>query len=248
MTTENEPGYRGIRKSGCRTSGHQGSRQDCRVWTWYPDNLIRQACRTTWCPGSLVSAVLCLLSLAGCARPQVKESPATKIEQLTQENTHLIEQVEKLTSQNKELESRIQVLSGLPENVRLESLNRLERIKIGRYTGFFDKNNGGKKETLIVYIEPIDEQGDVIKAPGAAEVQLWDLNKPESKAMLGQWKTGPDELKKLWFSTIVSSYYRLTFDVAGIIDNLQDPLTVRVTFTDYLAGRVFTDQKVIEAP
>jgi outer membrane murein-binding lipoprotein Lpp len=248
MTTENEPGYQGIRKSGCRTSGHQGIRQDRRVWTWHPDNLIRQACRTTWCPGPLVSAVLCLLFLAGCAKPEVKDSPTTKIEQLTQENTKLTEQVGKLTSQNKELTNQIQVLSGLPENVRLESLNQLERIKIGRYTGFFDKNNGGKKETLIVYVEPIDKQGNVIKAPGAVEVQLWDLNKPESGAMLGQWKTGPDELKKLWFSTIVSSYYRLTFNVADIIDNLQDPLTVRVTFTDYLTGKVFTEQKVIEAP
>jgi len=197
---------------------------------------------------SVLSIVLCILLLAGCANPKVKESPATKIEQLTQENTQLTEQVEKLTSQNKELKNQVQVLSGLPENVKLESIDRLESIRIGRYTGFFDKNNDGKKETLIVYIQPIDKQGDIIKEFGSAEVQLWDLNKPENKALLGQWKVGPDEMKKLWFATVVTSNYRLTFNVADIIDNLQEPLTVRVTFTDYPTGKVFTAQKVIEAP
>ena len=66
--------------------------------------------------------------------------------------------------------------------------------------------------------------------------------------MLGQWKIEPDELKKLWFETLVSIYYRLTFNVADIIDNLKEPLTVKVTFTDYLTGKVFTEQKAIKAP
>ena len=197
---------------------------------------------------SIMSVVLCILSVAGCSNPKVKESPTIKIKQLTQENTKLTDQVEKLTSQNKDLKNQIKTLSGLPENIRFESIDRLGSIKIGRYTGFFDKNNDGKKETLIVYIQPIDKQGDIIKESGSAEVQLWDLNKPENKALLGQWKIGPDELKKLWFATVVTSNYRLMFNVADIIKNIQAPLTVKVTFTDYLTGKVFTEQKVIEAP
>ncbi|GAI66166.1 unnamed protein product, partial [marine sediment metagenome] len=30
------------------------------------------------------------------------------------------------------------------------------------------------------------------------------------------------------------------------IDEFEEPLTVKVTFTDYLAGKVFTEQKVIK--
>jgi hypothetical protein len=139
-------------------------------------------------------------------------------------------------------------LSGLPENVKLENLNRLENIKIGRYTGFFDKNDDGRKEKLIIYLQPTDKQGDALKATGIAEVQLWDLNKTNGQAMLGQWKIEQDELKKLWFETLVSNYYRLTFDIADIIENIEEPLTVKVTFTDYLTGKVFNEQKVIKAP
>jgi len=196
---------------------------------------------------SILHFTFCILIffilLTGCATPDDKESPAVKIEQLTQENTKLQEQVEQINSENKELKDQIQVLSGLPENVKLENLNRLKKIKIGRYTGFFDKDDDGKKEKLIVYIQPTDEQGDTIKVTGSVDVQLWDLNKTNGQAMLGEWKVEANELKELWFETLVSIYYRLTFDVADIVETLEEPLTVKVTFTDYMTGKVFIEQK-----
>lgn len=201
---------------------------------------------------SILHFAFCILTLlllvTGCASPNDKESPAVKIEQLTHENTQLHKQIAQSNAENKQLKDQIQVLSGLPENVRLENLNRLEKIKIGRYTGFFDKDDDDKKEKLIVYIQPTDEQGDALKAAGTVEVQLWDLNKANGEAILGQWKLEPDELKKLWFETLVSIYYRLTFDVADIVESLEEPLTVKVTFTDYMTGKVFKEQKAIKAP
>jgi TolA-binding protein len=189
-----------------------------------------------------------LILVEGCASPDEKESVAVQIEQLTQEKTQLQKQIEQSEKENEQLKQQLQVLSGLPEEVKLENLNRLENIKIGRYTGFFDKDNDGKKEKLIVYLQPTDEQGDALKAAGTAEVQLWDLNKTKGQAMLGQWKVEPGELKKLWFETLVSIYYRLTFDVADIVESLEEPPTVKVTFTDYLTGKAFTEQKAIKAP
>jgi len=189
-----------------------------------------------------------LLLVTGCAIPDDRESPAVKIEQLTQENKQFQKQIEQSNTENKQLKDQIQVLSGLPENVRLENLNRLETVKIGRYTGFFDKDNDGKKEKLIVYIQPVDEQGDTIKVTGSADVQLWDLNKTNGQAMLGEWKLEASELKKLWFATMLTINYRLTFDVTDIVESLQEPLTVKITFTDYMTGKVFIEQKVIKAP
>lgn len=189
-----------------------------------------------------------LLPITGCATPNDKEPLAAKIEQLTQENKIFQEQIEQSNTENKQLKNQIQVLSGLPKEVKLENLNRLESVKIGRYTGFFDKDNDGKKEKLIVYIQPVDEQGDTIKATGAVDVQLWDLNKTDGQALLGQWKVEPGELKKLWFATLITINYRLTFEVADKIESLEEPLTVKVTFTDYLTGKVFIEQKVIKAP
>lgn len=192
--------------------------------------------------------LITLFMVTSCANSNNKEPLAVKVKQLTQENTQLQKQVEQFNSENKELKSQIQVLSGLPENVKLENINQLEKIKIGRYTGFFDKDDDGKKEKLIVYLQPTDEQGDALKAVGTVDVQLWDLNKTNGQAMLGQWKIEPDELRKLWYETLISIYYRLTFDVADIVESLEKPLTVKVTFTDYLTGKVFYEQKEIKSP
>jgi outer membrane murein-binding lipoprotein Lpp len=238
-----------IKNKHSRLTSHRETRTTCRMRHIMPFFYRLKIVSLVIPYGSAIPHTLLALFLAaGCASPNDKESLAIKIEQLTQENTQLQEQIEQFNSENKELKDQIQALSGLPENIRLENLNRVKRIKIGRYTGFFDKNDDGRKEKLIVYIQTIDEQGDALKAAGNIEVELWNLNKPDNKALLGQWKVGPDELKKLWFATMITSNYRLTFNVADIIDNLQEPLTLRVTFTDYLTGKVFNEQKAIKAP
>jgi len=173
-----------------------------------------------------------------------KISLAEQIDKLNQQNSQLQKQIEQAGAENENLRKRLQVLSGLPEGLKGENLYRLQRINIGRYTNFYDKDKDGKKEKLIVYLQPIDEDGDIIKVAGAVEVQLWDLSKEQSQALLAQWHVGPDQLKKCWLATLMT-HYKLTFDVADKIEELKDPLTVKVTFTDYLTGKVFQEQKVI---
>ncbi len=85
-----------------------------------------------------------------------------------------------------------------------------------------------------------------MKATGAVDVQLWDLNKEQDEALVGQWHVGPEELKGLWFATLIIINYRLTFDVGEKIEEFKEPLTVKVTFTDYLSGKVFKEQRVIK--
>lgn len=189
----------------------------------------------------------CLLAVAaGCENAGSRASPAEELNTLRQEKTQLTRQIERSKSENEQLKEHIQVLSGLPPEVNLENLDRLLRIKISGYTNLYDKDKDGRKEKLIVYIQPIDRDGDIIKAAGAVDVQLWDLNKDNGQALLGQWHFEPNELKKLWFTKLITVSYRLTFDVADKIDEFEEPLTVKMTFTDYLTGKVFKEQRVIK--
>jgi len=195
-----------------------------------------------------LSSVLCFLSFAaGCENANSIKTPLVEqIGNLTEQKTQLENQLEQTRAENKQLKKQMHVLSGLPEQVKGENLYRLGKIVIGGYTGFFDKDKDGEKEKLIVYIQPIDEEGDIVKATGAVDVQLWDLNKEEGQALLGQWHVKPGELKKLWFSTLITINYRLTFDIADKVKSFDEPLTVKVTFTDYLSGKVLKEQKVIK--
>jgi len=181
----------------------------------------------------------------GCENAGKGKIPlAEQIEKLNEEKTQLQAQIEQAKAENEKLKERLHVLSSLPEKVKGENLYNLQSVRIGRYTNFYDEDKDGKKEKLIVYIQPIDTDGDIIKVAGAVEVQLWDLSKEKEQALLAEWHVGPNQLKKLWFATLMT-HYKLTFDVADKIGEFKDPLTVKVTFTDYLTGKVFQEQKVI---
>ena len=169
-----------------------------------------------------------------------------QIEQLTQQNELLQEQVGQSKTENKKLREQVQILLGLPEDVRLENLYSVEQIKIGRLSGFFDKDKDGKREKMIVYMTPVDKEGDGIKATGAPNVQLWDLNKANGEALLGEWDVAPDELKKAWFKTLIAVNYRLVFNLPDTVKSFDEQLTVRIAFTDYLTGKIFKAQMAIK--
>jgi len=169
-----------------------------------------------------------------------------EVEQLSAEKTGLQNKVEQQQRENEQLKKAVEGLSKLPGDKKAEEIYQLKGVKIGKYTNLYDEDKNGTRETLAVYIQPMDETGDSIKAAGAVEVQLWDLNKKESEALLGQWRVEPNEMKKKWLNSIFGGNYRLGFDAAGKVEKFDKPLTVRVVFTDYLSGRIFTEEKVIK--
>ncbi|MGD0077723.1 MAG: hypothetical protein ABSB91_03740 [Sedimentisphaerales bacterium] len=192
--------------------------------------------------GMVGAVAVCAIVLAGgCEKAQTGGS--TKI---ISEEMGLKARVEQLQKENEQLKNQVETLSKLPGDKRAEALYHLQMVEIGRYTNIYREDQNSANESLVVYVQPIDETGDAIKAAGKVEIQLWDLNKPENQAMIGQWKVEPNDIKKQWFDTIAITGYRLTFDVTGKIDKADKQLTVKMTFTDYLSGKVFTEQKTIK--
>jgi len=191
--------------------------------------------------------VICaIVSAGGCGGK--RQSPATKKELISRE-TELKTRVEQVERENEVLKKQIETLSVLPSGKRAEGVYKVQTIGIGNYTNIYDEDKDGKKETLIVYVSPTDETGDAVKATGEVNIQLWDLSKSGGEAMLGQWTIEPNELKKKWYSSMMSSRYRFTFDVSGVVEDYKagrPGLTVRVNFVDYLSGRTFSEQKVIK--
>ncbi len=98
---------------------------------------------------------------------------------------------------------------------------------------------------LKVYVQPIDSAGDKIKAPGSVRVQLWDLNADADSAPLKEWQVGPEELKQMWVDTLLTHYYRLSFDVSDMPGGRDRELKLKVSFTDYVTGKVLQEHKMV---
>ena len=183
---------------------------------------------------------------AGCGGTDKGAPLQDKIQSLTDEKAQMQKQVEQTKAENEQLKKQNKVLAALPDKVKGENLSDIEEVKITRFTNLYDKDKDGQDEMLIVYLQPVDREGDVVKAPGEVDVELWDLEKEPGEAKLGDWQVKPNELKKLWFDAVMSTNYRLTFDVGEKTIDTTKPLTVKVAFTDYLTGKVFKDQYVIK--
>ena len=98
-----------------------------------------------------------------------------QLKTLREEKSDLSLQVEQLRQDNTALTRQIETLAGLDGDARAAGLVVPEAIRIGRHTGFYDKTNDGQKDSLVVYLEPLDDEQDVIKSAGRVEAELWNL-------------------------------------------------------------------------
>ena len=205
--------------------------------------------RIDWFIFIALAAVL----LAGCSGG--KKRSWDTLEACIQENTDLSMRVQSLESENTQLAEQVNTLSILDAAARLDALDTLEKIRIGKRTGFYDKDDNGTKEILVVYLEPLDTAQDYTKAVGKVTIQLWDLNASEDKAKEAEWTLEPTELHKTWGGTLFAGYYRIKLPLKDVLSGRETKnrvgtahpteLTLKVTFTDYLTGKVLTEQKVI---
>jgi hypothetical protein len=203
---------------------------------------------------SFFAIIGCLLAfISGCGGGNSYDNSIKKdLEMITLElsiikleNKHLTLQTEKALSENKELQKQVDILTGLEQSIKAGKAYSIDAVKFGRYTNLYDNDKDGKMETLAVHLQPKDDAGDKVKAAGEVTVELWDLNKKGENAQLGRWEVGAKELKKSWAATLLTTSYRLKFDISDKVDNYKTPLTVKITFTDYLTGKAFHQQREI---
>jgi hypothetical protein len=130
----------------------------------------------------------------------------------------------------------------LPQD-RTDRLFTAHGITLGRLTGGVDLDPARTgDEGIKVYVVPVDQTGDELKAAGSFVVELFDLGKPEDN-LVGRWEFTPEQAKANWFGGALLYEYVLTCPWQRRPEHSE--LTLRVTFRDELTGREFTVQKVI---
>lgn len=207
-------------------------------------------------PSTLLRTGLCLcgciLLLAGCqekaktakSKPLVGTKQAVSEISLKGENARLKEQ-------NQQLKEQLETLAGINRPARIEAISTITAIELTSRCGIYDKssddsNSTEKKKMLMVYLRPIDDMGDCIKAAGAVKIELWNLDAKPNEALLKSWEIEPKDLRKKWSGSLLTSYYKLPFDVHSILTGKEKELTLKAEFTDYLTGKILKGQQVVK--
>lgn len=195
--------------------------------------------------GVLVCVSAAVLMAGGCGRPN-------------QANIELRRQVQDLESQIAAMKTQregdratIRALEqqraegsvpALPQE-RLDQLFTTHGIRFGRLTGGVDLGPATPgDEALRVYVVPIDQHSQPLKAAGAFVIEAFDLSRPD-EARLGRWEFDVEQSAKNWYGEFMQ--YTYAFNAPWDRAPSGEQVTVRVTFRDALTGREFTAQSVV---
>jgi len=184
------------------------------------------------------------LVLAGCG-----SKPMAANIKLREDVQNLQARVDQLESQH---QSDLKTIAALqptattkPElsGAQADAIYTTHGIRLGKITGGADldpKSPGD--DGLKVYVTPYDDDGDSFKAAGAITVEAFDLaaDKPE----IGKWSFSAAEAKKLWNGQAL--LYEFVVPCPWQTKPQHEDVTVKVTFTDSLTGRFFTEQKLVK--
>ena len=193
-----------------------------------------------------VAGILTLLAATCCGcldRNQIDPTLAER-DQARQEARKLRKELEQLRTRLAEREKQVENLLALGDK-RLDKLYLVQRVRFGSATGGIHLDKKPGHDGIKVFLEPIDQHGSVIKAPGAVTIQLFELASPEAKNLLAEYRFDLDETAKHWSSGFLAHHYSFPCRWKARLPK-HGEITVRVEFLDYLTGKKHTPQQVVK--
>jgi hypothetical protein len=193
---------------------------------------------------AIIAVLVTTAALAGCGSPS-KPNIA-----LRKKNAALRDEVASLKAAResdlsaiRRLESNATTVPVLPHD-RIDKLFTTHGLRLGKLTGGWnpDESKPGD-EGIQVFTVPTDQAGDEIKATGAFVIDAFDLSRG-GEVRLGHWEFPTEETSKRWLGNALQ--YGFVFEVPWQTIPTGDEVTIRVTFTDELTGRVFTAQRAVK--
>ena len=191
----------------------------------------------------LLSAVVLAALCAGCGKPNGGNIALRKD---NQELRSRLDQLQRELNAAKAtiagLESHATTVPVLP-SAQLEKLFTTHDIKIGRLTGEADLDPAKPgNEGLKIYVVPIDQYNQPLKAAGSFVVDAFDLAQ-SGENRIGHWEIPLEKAQDNFYNML--TLYTYALPAPWQTPPRHKDITVRVSFTDALTGRTFTAQKPV---
>ncbi|HRX84497.1 MAG TPA: hypothetical protein P5572_05705 [Phycisphaerae bacterium] len=133
------------------------------------------------------------------------------------------------------------------EGINLDDLFTVDRIEIVSQTGGASFDNQPGDDGVIVYVRPLDADGDFLKAAGQFTIQLLDLTHPGAPRSLATYVfSKKQELAAAWYGGLLTNHYTFRCAFPPRL-NPRPPreVQVRVVMLDWLTGREFSDTRTV---
>jgi hypothetical protein len=184
---------------------------------------------------------LSLILLAGCRNCDLVEAELRSKENELRE---MKAELGRAQGQNEALLRELNVArqgpSGLISPELASQTYTLRQITLGRGTGGVDNGYCPGDEALQVVVEPRDQDGHTIKAPGSLHIEALEISPEGLKVPLSAWDISPNQLRQSWRSGLFSTGYSLVLPWQNWPSNQKVRVVARFTLVD---GRVFEAEK-----
>lgn len=189
---------------------------------------------------SVIGLGLAACVVAGCAAPRSTDASA--------ENSRLKEE---LATARRQIDSREATIAQLNEQLRVARAIQPEDLKLIYYpdslsieplSGGYNDDGKPGDDGVVVYLKPIDRDGDAIKVVGDIRIELFDLDAPGDK-LVGITTVAHADASRHWYGKFGTYHYTIKCPWRGTPPRHAE-ITIRATFVDYLTQRVLTEQAV----
>lgn len=186
---------------------------------------------------------LTLLSLSGCGNTV----PTERYNQAQQELLACKESTTKLQSQLTDQERSIRTLQQQVSELRsskapFDDLVTVDRIELDRLSAGYDTDGKPGDDGVVLYVQPKDKEGAVLKVAGTLKVTLFDLQNPPESNVLAEYNFDAKTTRGLWFGRLMTNHFTIRCPLP--IRPAHDRITAEVVFTELLTGRTFRAQGV----
>ncbi len=190
---------------------------------------------------------LILGTLAGCQDPQREQLIETEKQRdaALAHADELGKEVSELSAKAESQKQQIETLQGLGEK-RMENVFTVAAIEISRNSGGIDTDKTPGQDTVVVFLKPLDKNGDILKAAGDVTIQLFDLAQPKDQTLYAEFTYPVKDIHQYWAGGLLSNQYTFRCPFPEGTAPAHPEINLRVTFTDYLTGQTFTAQKLLK--
>lgn len=195
--------------------------------------------------GRVLLGSLLPLALAGCGQVPAEKYQATQRQlQLAQERVRQLEsQIASEQEGFRTLQEQIARLRGLDRKETMDQLVAPVRIDFASMSGGYDADGRAGDDGLVLYIQPFDADGHVIKPAGSLRVLILDPLCPPDQNVVAEYRFDVPTTRKMWYGRLMTHHFSIRCPWHTGRLPLHSEVTAHVAFFDLLTGRTLTAQK-----